>query len=344
MRRCRPAARSAASTSPRSSRASPTFARASCKTAASTSPALAAGSAGRRRFRSQTACASRSSPSARSFSAPSALPARGGSMGRVAAGHRREGPPAYAPPPAPPAPAPPRPVVPLFSVPATAPPGPPPRVALRIDERGVATVNVRVSVHDLSTRRAVAVLRLGWVRTARTVVVSWPRLIELAPGTYHVSLSANDHHGGNLLRRAHSSGVSTLKVLAPAAPAPAPVVGSSSPQAGVPTPAQTVSAGAVFPVAGAHSYGEAGNRFGAPRAGHVHEGQDVLTAEGTPVVAPLAGVIVTTAYQAAGAGYYVAEHTEMGLDFMFAHCRAQSVAVTAGAAVAARPPGGPGRP
>ena len=234
--------------------------------------------------------------------------------------------------------APPQPVVTVFTVPATAPPGRPPRVALRIDERGVATVNVRVSVHDLSTRRAVAVLRLGWVRTARTVVVSWPRRIRLAPGIYHVSLSANDHHGGNLLRRAHSSGVATLKVLAPAAPAPAPVVGSSSPPAGVPTPAQTASAGAVFPVAGAHSYGEAGNRFGAPRAGHVHEGQDVLTAEGTPVVAPLAGVIVTTAYQAAGAGYYVVEHTEMGLDFMFAHCRAQSVAVTAGAAVSAGQP------
>src|SRR6185437_14159955 len=53
--------------------------------------------------------------------------------------------------------APPQPVVTLFTVPATAPPGRPPRVALRIDERGVATVNVRVSVHDLSTRRAVAV-------------------------------------------------------------------------------------------------------------------------------------------------------------------------------------------
>src|SRR2546430_14454651 len=109
---------------------------------------------------------------------------------------------------------------------------------------------MRVTVLGLSYRRAVAVLRLGWVRTARTVVVSWPRRIRLAPGTYHVSLSANDHHGGNLLRRAHSSGVATLKVLAPAAPAPAPVVGSSSPQAGVPTPAQTVSAGGGRPPAG----------------------------------------------------------------------------------------------
>jgi len=228
-----------------------------------------------------------------------------------------------------------QPVVTRFSVPSSARPGRPPRVALRIDERGVATVNVRVNVHDLSTRRAVVVLRLGWVRTGRTLVVSWPRGLRLAPGSYHVSLAANDHHGGNLPRRAHSSGVATLKVVAPTPSKPAPIVGSSAPEAGVPTPAQTGAEGAVFPVSGPHDYGGADGRFGAPRSGHFHQGQDVLTAEGTPVVAPLTGVITTTAYQAEGAGYYVVEHTGFGLDFMFAHCRAQSVAVAAGQAVRA---------
>jgi len=226
--------------------------------------------------------------------------------------------------------APAQPVVTLFSVPSSAPPGRPPRVALRIDERGVATVNVRVNVHDLATRRAVVVVRLGWVRTGRTLVVSWPRGVRLAAGSYHVSLAANDHHGGSLLRRAHSSGVATLKVIAPPKP---PVIGSSAPEAGVITPAQTAAEGAVFPVAGAHDYGGAEGRFGAPRSGHYHAGQDVLTAEGTPVVAPLTGVITTTAYQAAGAGYYVVEHTGVGLDFMFAHCEEKSLAVAAGAAV-----------
>jgi murein DD-endopeptidase MepM/ murein hydrolase activator NlpD len=61
----------------------------------------------------------------------------------------------------------------------------------------------------------------------------------------------------------------------------------------------------------------------------------VLTAEGTPVVAPLGGVVTTTAYQAGGAGYYVVEHTGLGLDFMFAHCKAQSVTVEAGQAIRA---------
>src|SRR5205823_11785707 len=97
--------------------------------------------------------------------------------------------------------APAQPFVTLFSVPSSAPPGRPPRVALRIDERGVATVNVRVNVHDLATRRAVAVVRLGWVRTGRTLVVSWPRSVRLAPGSYHLSLAANDPAGGSVLRR-----------------------------------------------------------------------------------------------------------------------------------------------
>ncbi len=98
----------------------------------------------------------------------------------------------------------------------------------------------------------------------------------------------------------------------------------------MPTPAQTVADGAVFPVAGAHNFGGPENRFGAPRDGYLHQGQDVLTAEGTPVVAPLAGTILTTSYQAAGAGYYAVEHTGVGFDFMFAHCQAGSLAVAAG--------------
>jgi murein DD-endopeptidase MepM/ murein hydrolase activator NlpD len=115
----------------------------------------------------------------------------------------------------------------------------------------------------------------------------------------------------------------------PAVPAPA------SPPAGVPTPAQTVAEGAVFPVLGTHSFGNAENRFGAAREGHIHEGQDVLASEGLQVVAPLGGTIITTAYQAGGAGWYAAEHTLDGLDFFYAHCQAASLAVSAGEAVKA---------
>ena len=108
-----------------------------------------------------------------------------------------------------------------------------------------------------------------------------------------------------------------------------------APEAGVPTVAQTVAEGAVFPVAGAHNFGGPENLFGAPRSGYSHQGQDILTAEGTPIVAPLAGTILTSSYQAGGAGYYAVEHAASGFDFMFAHCQAGTVAVATGQAVSA---------
>ena len=155
-----------------------------------------------------------------------------------------------------------------------------------------------------------------------------------------MSVSAHDHHGATLLRGAHSSGEASLTVNAavnpptssspPSVPAPA-----ASPEAGVPTPAQSAAAGAVFPVAGAHNFGGPENLFGAQRNGYLHQGQDVLTAEGTPIVAPMAGTILTSSYQAGGAGYYAVEHTGVGFDFMFAHCQAGSLAVSTGQAVSA---------
>lgn len=98
---------------------------------------------------------------------------------------------------------------------------------------------------------------------------------------------------------------------------------------GAPTPAQTVAQGAVFPVRGPHSFGGPENRFGAGRVGHIHEGQDVLAGEGQEVIAPLPGTIITTGYQAGGAGWYVAEQVSDGLSFFYAHCQTGSVAVKA---------------
>jgi murein DD-endopeptidase MepM/ murein hydrolase activator NlpD len=225
-----------------------------------------------------------------------------------------------------------RPVVGLLSVPASAVPGPPPQVRLRIDEAGQSLVNVRVTITSLTTRRPVLVLGVGWIRTGRTVSVRWPARARLAAGSYHVSLVVHDGRSAPLLRRAHASGVATLVIAAPA-PAPAPVTpatGAGSTPPGVPTPSQLAAEGAVFPVAGAHNFGGPENRFGAPRSGHTHQGQDILTSEGTPVVAPLAGSILTVGYQAGGAGYYAAEHTRSGFDFFFAHCAAGSLAVATG--------------
>jgi Peptidase family M23 len=227
------------------------------------------------------------------------------------------------------------PVVTSLSAPATAVPGRPPHVTFRIDEVHVGTVDATVAINDLSTRRPAVVASMGWVHTGRTLTVSWPRGAALKAGSYHVSVSAHDHQNHSLARSAHSSGVSTLTVAPPAAtPAPTtPPVPVLEP--GVPTPAQTVASGAVFPVSGAHNFGGPENRYGAARSGHIHEGQDILTAEGTPDVAPLAGTITSTNYQAGGAGYYAVEHTAVGFDFVFAHCKAATLAVSTGQVVAA---------
>jgi hypothetical protein len=231
----------------------------------------------------------------------------------------------------------PHPAVTSLTAPATAAPGRPPRVTYRIDEPGETRVDLTVAVHDLSTGKAAVVAQMGWVRTARTTAVVWPHGAILAPGNYHVSVSAHDRYNHNLARTAHSSGVATLTVGVPAA-APTPTPTAPALEAGVPTLAQTVADGAVFPVQGTHNFGGPENRYGAARSGYFHEGQDVLTSEGTPVVAPLAGTISSTSYQASGAGYYAVEHTTIGFDFMYAHCKAASLAVSAGQAVS---PGSP---
>jgi murein DD-endopeptidase MepM/ murein hydrolase activator NlpD len=91
----------------------------------------------------------------------------------------------------------------------------------------------------------------------------------------------------------------------------------------------------VFPVRGSYTFGGADARFGAARSGHVHQGQDVLAAEGTPVVSPVSGSVYWVAYQAGGAGYYVVVRGNDGRDYVFDHFEAGSTAVVKGQPVAA---------
>jgi murein DD-endopeptidase MepM/ murein hydrolase activator NlpD len=50
--------------------------------------------------------------------------------------------------------------------------------------------------------------------------------------------------------------------------------------------------GYVFPILGPHDFGDKIARFGAPRYGHVHEGQDLFAKTGTPEIAVHDGVVV----------------------------------------------------
>jgi hypothetical protein len=204
-----------------------------------------------------------------------------------------------------------------------------PRISLRIDESTVRSVRARVVVLALPSNRPVATIQLGQISTGRTHGVHWPRSVRLGAGQYLVRVHARDRFNHVLERLAHTSGRATLVVTpapAPAAPTPAPpappIVGSVLP-------------GGIFPVQGPHTYGDG---VGAARNGHTHQGQDVAAASGTPVVAPVAGPITVTSYQAAAAGYYVVEQANDGRSFFFAHCQKGSFGTEAGNTVAA---GGP---
>jgi murein DD-endopeptidase MepM/ murein hydrolase activator NlpD len=73
-----------------------------------------------------------------------------------------------------------------------------------------------------------------------------------------------------------------------------------------------------FPVRGRHNYGDAEARFGATRSGHSHQGQDVLAACGTKLVAAQGGTVKYAAYQSA-AGYYLVIHGVDGNDNAYMH-------------------------
>ncbi len=222
-----------------------------------------------------------------------------------------------------------RPELSYMTLPSTAAAGRPPRIVLELVEPHTASVYVRVLLIDLHSRRTVLSAQMGWVRTSHRFAVVWPHGAQLGAGTYRVTVSAHDAHNGNILRNARISGEATLPSRRRRlCPRPRPKPACRRPHRRSPTAPSSRSHGP-------HNFGGPENRFGAPRAGHVHEGQDVLTAEGTPDVAPLAGTILTTANQPEGAGYYAVEHTLIGFDFMFAHCEAGSFAVEKGQSVAA---------
>ena len=189
------------------------------------------------------------------------------------------------------------------------------------------TMLIPASTGPISGRSAVSV-PLGRIRTGRLVHPAWPSSVVLKPGRYEVSLHAAGPAGGQLLRRASASGKAPLTVKAKPAPVAPPVVATDP----------GVTADGVFPVAGVHTFGGADARFGSGRTGHEHQGQDVLAAEGTPVVAPLAGTIIARDYQASGAGFYLAMDAIDGRSFFFAHCQKDTFAVSLGQAVTAGQP------
>jgi murein DD-endopeptidase MepM/ murein hydrolase activator NlpD len=182
------------------------------------------------------------------------------------------------------------------------------RALVRFQVRDAASrVRVRLAFVNLAgdgTKR----VNLGRRRTGKVHSVRR----SLSSGSYRVRITAINPHGRRAVR-------ATTVEVAPATPAPTAVMGNG-----------------VFPVQGSYTFGGKDSRFGAPRTGHIHQGQDVTAAEGTPLVAPKSGTIHWRAYQAGGAGYYLVLDAD-NEDFMyvFMHLRQGSLLVSKGDHVSA---------
>jgi hypothetical protein len=177
------------------------------------------------------------------------------------------------------------------------------RALVRVDRNGAQRVRVALTLRRGHTTKRMTRL----IDTGRRVAIALPKL---GPGHWTVRLRVSGS------ARAQSARF-VVKGVHRSTPPPPP-----------PPPAD----GGVFPVEGPHTYGDG---IGAARNGHTHQGQDILAAQGTPVVAPVAGSVLYTGYQAAAAGYYVVEQATDGRAFFFAHCQKGSTAVAPGAPVSA---------
>ena len=183
--------------------------------------------------------------------------------------------------------------------------GRPARVVFRIDGRS-ATVRVKLQV-----RRAGEVIRtidLGDQTTGHSHSVSLTGREggRLPEGTLQLRLTARDPRGRGLRATGRASAVDHLGFYWHR-----------------------------FPLAGPFTYSGPDGEFGAGRPGHVHQGEDLLAPEGTPVVAPRGGEVTNVAYQAGGAGHYLVLRAE-GDDrsYVFMHLREGTVRVAKGQVVA----------
>jgi murein DD-endopeptidase MepM/ murein hydrolase activator NlpD len=80
----------------------------------------------------------------------------------------------------------------------------------------------------------------------------------------------------------------------------------------------------VFPVRGKHNFGQSGARFGAGRAGHTHQGHDVMAACGTRLVAARGGRVQFKQFQS-NAGYYIViDGADTDVDYAYMHLAAPS--------------------
>ena len=183
--------------------------------------------------------------------------------------------------------------------------GRPARVAFRVDGR---SPTVRVKLLVLQRGERLRTIDLGDRPTGRTHSVSLTGREggRLPEGGLQLRLTARDARGRGLRASSRASATGSLGFYWHR-----------------------------FPLAGPFAYSGEDGRFGAERPGRKHQGQDLIAAAGTPVVATRGGVVQAVAYQAGGAGHYIVLKAD-GEDrtYAFMHLLDGSIRVREGERVA----------
>jgi murein DD-endopeptidase MepM/ murein hydrolase activator NlpD len=177
------------------------------------------------------------------------------------------------------------------------------RINFQIDDRA-DTVSVRLIVRSATTGARVRTIDLGEQATgvAHTYRFTGREGGSLPAGRYRVRVRARDGAGNPLVRLAGTSAVDEIGVF----------------------PYR-------FPLKGNFPYGDPGSRFGAPRSGHKHQGQDIGAPEGTQIRAVRGGIVKTVAYQKDGAGnYIVIDGAGVRKDYVYMHLETGSTRVREG--------------
>ncbi|HEX5146171.1 MAG TPA: M23 family metallopeptidase [Conexibacter sp.] len=199
-----------------------------------------------------------------------------------------------------------------------------------------------VTLHRVSSR-AVSSATLTYVSHARAALDVRVDVVRLADG---MSVYAADHtvapgttqkvswngrvRGGLALDGRYQLRISLGDDAGASSTSSATAPGGAAPEAATPPPGSTsvrtfTFVGAIFPVRGPHTFGTGADAFGAGRAGHVHEGQDVLAKCGTPLVAARGGTVIMRAFQAAAGNYVVIQDPLTGQSNMYAHLRSPAI-------------------
>ncbi len=191
---------------------------------------------------------------------------------------------------------------PFTVTPATVTQGTPVTFILRAAPKTLARVDL------IAPGRPALRAKLGRVGASGAMSAKWT--VTAAPGTYTARLVLQSHGQTSYVR-------APLNITVPA------------------SLSSTTTTSAIFPVQGPFNFGGPDARFGVGRPGHIHQGQDIVADEGTPVVTPHAGTVYWVAYQASGAGYYVVVAGDDGRDYVFMHLQEGSTAVVKGQPVLA---------